>query len=98
MKFFEFIQKALSEDNGNPSSTRLNVFFAVLQWAPAVTAGFIIVLLSYPDFILTYLTALLGGLLGLLGLKVYQKGKESDVRSADINGGSSEPTKEEPPK
>ena len=73
---FEFLKKALSEDNGNPSSTRVNVFFSNTQWSLAITFGFIWVVIVKPELIISYLGVMAALVAGLLGLKVWQKDKE----------------------
>lgn len=73
---FEFLKKALSEDNGNPSSTRVNVFFSNTQWSLAITFGFIWVTVYKPELIISYLGVMAALVAGLLGLKVWQKDKE----------------------
>jgi hypothetical protein len=77
-KLFEFIKQSLSENNGRPSSTRLNVFYSFVQWAPAITFGFIWCLIYHPELVLAYLAILTTGVFGILGLKVHQKGKEDN--------------------
>lgn len=79
MKFFEFLQKALSEDNNKPSSTRLNVFLVLTQFSFVMTFGFIWVLIKHPDMIIAYLGVLASLVAGLVGLKVWQKDKEQTV-------------------
>ena len=80
-----FLGKALSEDNGNPSSTRLNVFISLTQWALGITFGFVWVVIYHPDLTIAYLSILATLTAGLLGLKVFQKGKEegSDAKPKD---------------
>jgi len=77
MKFFEFIQKALSEDNGNPSSIRLMSFIGFMQWSIAITVGFVVVLIYQKDLIIPYLYTVAAMTAGILGIKVWQKGKEA---------------------
>ena len=79
MRFPTFIRKALSEDNGNPSSMRLNVSTTIWQWAAVISFGFVWCCIYHPEFILAYLASILAGLLGLLGIKAYQKNKEEKV-------------------
>lgn len=83
MKFFEFIQKALSEDNTNPSSTRLNLFIAILFLIPAVTFTLVYVTITQKDLIFSVLSAVLAFLAALFGLKQYGKGKEQIVEPPD---------------
>ena len=86
--FFAFIKKSLSEDNGNPSTTRLNTFYLFIQWVPVITFGFYHVLTHNPELVLAYLTIMTTGIFGILGLKVWQKGKEAPT--PESTGGSNE--------
>ena len=79
MRFFEFIQKALSEDNGNPSSTRLNLFIAIILLIPAVTFTLVYVVITKENLIMSVLTSVLAFLAALYGMKQWGKGKEEDV-------------------
>lgn len=85
MKFFEFIQKALSEDNGNPSSSRLNLFIAIIFLIPAVTFTLVYVVITAKDLVTSVLTAVLAFLAALYGLKQYGKGKEQEVPPTPSN-------------
>lgn len=69
----DFLKKALSDDQGNPSSIRINIFIGFIQWSIAITVGFIWVLRWYPYLVLGYLSVLASLVAGLVGLKVYQK-------------------------
>jgi hypothetical protein len=71
---FEFIKNALS-NNGLASSTRTNVFLIVVQWSAAITAGYIVVMIYFPNLIIEYLMVLMGGLLGVMGIKATEKVK-----------------------
>ncbi len=73
----DFICKALSESNGNPSSARLNVFIAVLILIPSVAFTLIYVTLEKPEMIASTLTTVVALVASMLGLKVLQKGKEN---------------------
>ena len=46
MKFFEFLQKGLSEDNGNPSQRRINVFLACTLFTIGIFIAEIVVILN----------------------------------------------------
>lgn len=74
-----FIAKALQEDNGNPSSLRLNNYQMVTLFTLAMTFGFIWTVLHHPDLVLGYLTVLASLIAAATGLKVFQKGKEQKV-------------------
>ena len=73
----DFIKQALSEANGNPSSMRIMVFYCVLLFATVTGLGFIKVLFSDTSIIIEYVMALLAFLAAALGIKSYQKGKET---------------------
>ena len=86
-KMWVYLGKANSEDNGHPSSTRLNVFFALSQWSLVISFGFILVVLFYGSLILAYLGILAGLVAGLLGLKILQKPKEeltNETQKVDV--------------
>ena len=83
MAIKDFLKNALSDDKGNPSSLRLNIFIGFTQWSLAITAGFIWVLWVYPYLILGYLATLAALTGGLVGLKVYQKKAENTTTSDD---------------
>ena len=78
MKFFEWLGKALSEDTGNPSSVRLNIFIAVVALIPTVAFTMIYVCYFKPDLISSTLITVVGFITSLFGIKVWQKKNESD--------------------
>lgn len=90
MKFFEFIQKALSEDDGKPSSMRLMTFTGFLQWSAAITAGFAVVCIWYENLIIPYLYVVAGLSAAILGLKGWQKSNEQKTEQPE------DPKKEAP--
>jgi hypothetical protein len=77
-KLFLFLGKGLSEDNGQPSQIRLTVFLTFTILIPVIAFGFVWVALKYEAQIILYLTTLIGFLSGLIGMKVWQKGKENE--------------------
>jgi len=77
MKFSEFIIRALSEKNGQPSSTRLIKAFAAAQWSIVITFGFIYVLISYGDLVMSYLITLVTILAAVLGISTVSKALDS---------------------
>jgi cytoskeletal protein RodZ len=79
MKFWEFIRKALSEDDQSPSALRLFSAWLVFVFVLVLAFGFIWVLLYHEDLILLYATILTSAIAGVLGIKVWQKGKENDA-------------------
>ena len=78
-KFFAWLGKGLSEDNGNPSTIRIVVFYASLLWVTAIFIGILVTVFYYRELWLAVLGMILGGLFSLLGVKAYQKGKEQDI-------------------
>lgn len=84
MKFWKFLQSGLSEDNGNPSSRRINVFFASILFSIGVLIGYITVLLYYPLLIMEYTIALLTWMTAALGIGVIAKTKEQPVKPTEL--------------
>lgn len=78
MEIVEFIKKALSETDMTPSSLRVMSFLGFVQWSILISFGFIWVLVFYPYLVTGYLTILSGLLATVLGLKVWQRGKENE--------------------
>jgi hypothetical protein len=78
MKFSQFLEKALSEKDGTPSSIRLNIFITVAALIPSTTFTLIWVVIFHPDLITTTLGSVLAFLAAVLGIKVWQKGKENN--------------------
>lgn len=81
MKFWEFLQKANSEDNGNPSTMRINMTFTVICLILSIVFGFVYVLIFWKDLIITYLYAIAGIIFMVFGFKNSQKKKESKVNN-----------------
>lgn len=79
----QFIQKALSK-KGEPSSTRLNIFYAIVQWAPAITISFMYVTFVHKDLILPYAAIIMGSLNLLFGIKVVEAIKKPKEASDEI--------------
>ena len=77
-KLFTFLGKGLSEDNGNPSQLRLTTFLTFSILIPVIAFGFIWTTLKWENLVILYLTTLLGFLGSLIGMKVWQKGKEEN--------------------
>jgi hypothetical protein len=79
MKLPEFLEKALSEKDGTPSSIRLNIFIVVAALIPCIAFSLIWVTIFHPDLITATLEAVLLFVATVLGIKVWQKGKENGV-------------------
>ena len=77
-KLFTFLGKGLSEDNGNPSSTRINLSVAIWILIPCVAFALIYTVIFYQSLLTYVLDAILVFISGLYGLKVVQKGKEQN--------------------
>lgn len=80
-KLFIFLGKALSEDNKNPSSTRIQNFVVVLILIPCIAFTMIYVTIKYESLIVAVLTAILGFITAAMGIKVWQKGKENSTET-----------------
>lgn len=79
MKLSEFLRKASSEDNGNPSSMRTIAFMVCTQFSLVLSVGFIMVIIKHPELVIAYAGLLLSAILGVLGIKGWQKNKEEKV-------------------
>lgn len=71
-KIGNFFVKAITFNN-NISSTRLIAVWSGFVFSVSLIWGFGIVLVYYKDLIIQYAGILLGGLLGTLGVKAYEK-------------------------
>ena len=80
-KLLTFLGKALSEDNQNPSSTRIQNFVVIMVLIPCIAFTLVYVTVKYESLIVAVLTAILGFVTAAMGIKVWQKGKE---HSAEI--------------
>jgi high-affinity K+ transport system ATPase subunit B len=78
-KFFAWIGKAQSEDNGHPSTMRMNIFNLAFQWVLVISFVMIWSCIWYPQYILALVPMLIGGIMAALGIKGWQKGKEENV-------------------
>lgn len=76
---FKFLGKGLSENNGQPSSIRIMVFYAFVLWSTGIFIGLIVTIFLYRELWVTVLGMILGGMFSLVGVKAYQKGKESSA-------------------
>jgi len=77
-KIKEFLTKALSENDLSPSSIRLMSFLGFIQWSILISFGYVWVLIFYPYLVTSYLTVLAGLITAIIGLKVWQRGKENN--------------------
>jgi len=84
-KFFEWLGKANSEDNGNPSNIRFNITYAVMILIPCIAFVLVWVAIKYEDLITVVLTVILGFLTSLFGIKNLQKGKEQNIEPKNEN-------------
>lgn len=76
MNFFEFLRKALSEDNNKPSSMRVLNLWTMFWFVLVVSFGFVYVVLFYSSLVIAYLSIISSVILGVLGLKKWQKANE----------------------
>jgi hypothetical protein len=88
MKFFKFLEAALSEDHGRPSSMRVNIFIVIVLFTVALTFVLIWTAVKYPELTVTMAGLYTATILGCLGLKKWQKDSEEKVPA------SPEPTTE----
>lgn len=84
MKFFEFLQKGLSEDNGNPSQRRINVFLACTLFTIGIFIAEIVVIFWIPSLIMEMTIALLAWITTALGLGIVAKTKEQKVSADEL--------------
>lgn len=70
-KVVGFIKGALSSE-GQPSSMRLMAFIGFIQWSLAITFGFIYVLFTHTELIISYLWPVITITGAIIGLKVTQ--------------------------
>lgn len=83
-KLFVFLGKALSEDNNHPSSARVIVLFVFIILIPCVAFTLVWVAIKYENLIAVVLASVLGFLTSIMGIKAYQKGRESSSSSPGI--------------
>lgn len=83
-KLFAFLGKGLSEDNQNPSYLRIIGFYVFIILIPCVAFTLIYVVLQYENIVVAVLAAVLAFLTSVLGIKAYQKGKESASLSTGV--------------
>lgn len=83
-KLFVWLGKAQSEDNEHPSSMRMNITNLSFQWVSVISIVTIWTAYKHPEYILALAGLLVGGILGALGVKAYQKGKEQDVPNTEV--------------
>ena len=77
-KLFIFLGKANSE-NGDPSNMRVLAFYAHAVLIPALAFALIYIVISKGD-VTALATIIVGYLLGMAGVKAYQKGKENEPK------------------
>ena len=85
-KVLTFLKQMMSEDNGNPSAARYFNFYAVMILVPCIAFVLIYVTLNYRDLITATLDAVLVFIMGIFGMKVWQKDKENKTSNPPNNG------------
>ena len=85
MKFFEFIRKALSEDNEHPSSGRLFNSWAVFWFVLVIAWGFVMVVFYYSYLILAYLGTVCTLLTLLLVNQTVKKNIENKTKQDKVD-------------
>ena len=78
-KIFTFIKGMLSEDNGTPSSMRVNTTYIIIGLVTSIIFGFIWVVIFWHDLIIAYLGISAGLVTTALGWKNAQKKNEEKV-------------------
>lgn len=84
-KLFKYLGKANSEDNGNPSNTRVIIFYSFFLIIPCVAFSLLYVTIEIKTetLILGALGLVLSFLAGLLGIKRSQKKDEKPEGGQD---------------
>ena len=86
MNFWQFLQKGLSEDNGNPSARRINVFLACTLFTIGIITAEVVVIFWIPSLIMEMTIALLSWMTVALGLGIYAKTKEQNITPSELQG------------
>lgn len=84
MKWVDFIQKALSEDNGNPSGRRVNIFIASTLFSILISVAYFVVIFWIPAILMEFTLSLLTFLATALGLGIIAKTKEQKVTATEL--------------
>jgi hypothetical protein len=84
MHWKDFIQKANSEDNGNPSQRRTNVFLACTLFSIGIFIAYFVVIFWIPQLLMEMTTALLIWITTALGLGIVAKTKEQKVSAEEL--------------
>lgn len=92
MNAWEFFTKAHSEDNGNPSSSRLNNTYALVVFVTMIAWGYWMVVKFYSPMIPEYLVSLVTLVGGILGISVWRKKNEAKVPPEDPKPTDQPPT------
>jgi len=77
----DFIKKALNDTNGTPSSMRIMTAFVVVLFTITLISTQIWTLIAYKDLVVSIALILGSVIAGALGIKAWQKGKESPSTS-----------------
>lgn len=72
----DFIKKALSEGDESPSSIRVFAGWAIFFFVLALTFGFVYIVITDKSLVIAYAGILSALISTILGMKVWQKGKE----------------------
>jgi len=82
-----FLGDSLREKNGKPSSARIFNAFALLNFVPILSFGFILVLKYYPSLIIEYAFIIAGLIASLLGIQTWKKNIENKETTNNNNSG-----------
>ena len=83
-KLFEFLRKANSEDNGNPSSSRTNTFISLLIFLAGYIGMTICICWWHSEMIPMVFEATMLSIGGVIGLRIIAKTKEQKVTASEL--------------
>ena len=83
-KFFEFLRKANSEDNGNPSSSRINTFISLLSFLGVYIGTGICICVWHSEMIPMLFEGTMLSIGGVIGLRIIAKTKEQKVNADEL--------------
>ena len=88
MKLFEFLRKSLSEDNGNPSSIRVNIFISLVAFVGSYVSITYTICVYHPELLAMLLETTAVSIGGIIGLKILSKTKEQKMDGVGVNSTS----------
>jgi len=91
MKLWELFKKSLCEDNGNPSSSRINTQEALFVFLCGYIGIAINVCFMHTEMIPMVFEATVGLIVAILGLRIVAKTKEQKMIGAGVNASLAAP-------